>query len=852
MPITPVQQNIETQQKTYRDAKQPIKTSNLVHPLPPQGHLVHDTLLSVPKFWMKDIAYDVKAVKDGLAGKAKDHQTGRLNDVGLKLGGIGIATYLASKTTDPRARLMEYVGLGAFLASMSLYPLLAINLPSRIVQGYDIGKEYIDDQGRKKSVLQDGNYIPFDMYRGEYVGEDLDIIGDRMGIPRNIKNRDELTKEQIRKVAIQNNTLWMLGAGFAVPVMTALTCCGLEKVLTPVMEKLRNARYNSNIAKTLKLTEKMTLKPSELDENKLSRKVEKLLLQFKDKEIPQSEIDKLVDLITDTSDDLIKQGVKEDVEKILKSEKNSFVINENMSKKIANAVVECSTGRQKTVIKDVFTLTEAEVEKALSKVGSDGKYMTDEQLYAFKDELKSLFGKKIEQQKVGKDALYMEQNNIIEAISQSIQKNKSSYVSENNLSKLVDFAKVMGEFKENDNTLFKCASFKVEYSSETVLARSYKKFENVVFDVLDIKYKDLKLMKESEQYTKEILNEKINALVKNEEKYKKAVEKLSKAMENMDLMLHGKDGRESYLKDLISAYENNYNNTAKRLNNISEGTFSGTIDKLIKEDVTKLPTEISNSIKTKDELTDLIDGVTKAFSMDNNKPEDKRLLEFAEINSKGVGSSKQMKISRIIGRIQDIKNGQYRILHALDIYKREIPSNEYQKAINEKLKDVLLGATSSNHTLKLGTDNNPQFYRDIMQTGWKDSEQMEKATSDALKNSSIKKSLEKYFERFKDVIGNNNIDFTKPDHNLGLNINNKYIPDAITRESKFNLIAQNPVEFFKKASKTRFENQKWLRIASAIGGSVIAATVLTQFCFGRIKNPHNIVIKQVSNDDTNK
>ena len=41
-------------------------------------------------------------------------------------------------------------------------------------------------------------------------------------------------------------------------------------------------------------------------------------------------------------------------------------------------------------------------------------------------------------------------------------------------------------------------------------------------------------------------------------------------------------------------------------------------------------------------------------------------------------------------------------------------------------------------------------------------------------------------------------------------------------------------------------------MASAIGGSVIAATVLTQFCFGRIKNPHNIEAKQVSNDDTNK
>ena len=243
MAINPIQPNIEPQ-KTYRDATTPIKTDSLVHPLPAEGHLVHDRLLSIPKFWLKDIAYDIRCVKNGLKGTAKDHETGRLNDVGLKLGGLGIATYLASRTTNPKMRVMEYAGLGTFLASMSLYPMIAINGPSRLVQGFDIGKEYIDDQGRKKSVFQDGNYIPYDLYKGEFAGEDLEIIGDRMGIPRGIKNRDELTKEQMRKIAIQNNTLWMLSAGFATPVMTALICCGLEQILSPAMEIIRNKIEN--------------------------------------------------------------------------------------------------------------------------------------------------------------------------------------------------------------------------------------------------------------------------------------------------------------------------------------------------------------------------------------------------------------------------------------------------------------------------------------------------------------------------------------------------------------------------------------------------------------------------------
>ena len=139
-----------------------------------------------------------------------------------------------------------------------------------------------------------------------------------------------------------------------------------------------------------------------------------------------------------------------------------------------------------------------------------------------------------------------------------------------------------------------------------------------------------------------------------------------------------------------------------------------------------------------------------------------------------------------------------------------------------------------------------------MLTGWKKSNPLEKSTIDALGDSTLKDAFKNYLKRFREVIGNNDIDFTKPGHNLGDTLTKTYSPDAITRKSKFNLIAQNPVDFFKKASRIRFENQKWLRTASAIGGSVIAATVLAQFCFGKITNPNNIVKKQVNNDSANK
>ena len=846
MAINPVQPNIE--QHTYRDAKKPIKTSALIHPNHAEGHLVHDSLLSIPKFWLKDIAYDMKAVRDGIKGTAKDHQTGRLNDVGLKLGGIGIATYLASQTTDPKMRVMEYVGLGTFLACMQLYPLIAINAPSRLIQGYDIGKEYIDDQGRKKSVFQDGNYIPYDMYRGEYTGEDLDIIGDRMGIPRGIKNRDELTKEQMRKIAIQNNTLWMLGAGFATPVMTALICCGLEKVISPAMEIARNKRYNSKITEALKNTANMTLDIDEIKTNSLSKKVEKLLTKYKGKEIPKTEFDNLVKLLADESDDNLKNGIKEDLENLFKSEKKSFVLNEGSITDISGLIKNSSTGRNSATFNSIFNPTSSEIEQAIKSTGSDGKYMSAEQLRKFKTALKNMFNTKINSSTVAnKDALFMQQANIIDNISKYIQKTPSYFVSENGIENVTNFAKVLGDFKANDNILDKCKSFKVEYAPETVLARSYKKFENVIFDALNIQYKDLKQMKESETYTKEILEKKIQALVSNEKKYKTTIEKLAKVMAETEVRLHGESDKESYLKDLISAYENNYNNTAKRINNINEGMFKSTINKLIKEDVNG---ELENTIKTKEDLLKIIDGINKSYKPVGKEWGDKA-VDMAREASKGVGSSKELAITRIIDRIQGVENSQRRLIHALDVYKREIPKDEYGKHLNETVKKVLLEATSADHTLKLHTDNNPLYYKDIMNTGWKtpiqDSTKKALQTAGDIKRGNVAERFESYLTRFFDIIGQNDIDFKKPEHRVGQAIKDNYNPNANTRLQKFNLVAQNPIDFFKKASKTRFENQKWLRIASGIGGTVLAATVLAQFGFGKIKNPHNIQ-KQVNND----
>ena len=44
------------------------------------------------------------------SGKANDHELGRLNDIGMKLGGLAIAGYLFTKKQTPLTKVMEFVG----------------------------------------------------------------------------------------------------------------------------------------------------------------------------------------------------------------------------------------------------------------------------------------------------------------------------------------------------------------------------------------------------------------------------------------------------------------------------------------------------------------------------------------------------------------------------------------------------------------------------------------------------------------------------------------------------------------------------------------------------------------------
>ena len=70
---------------------------------------------------------------------------------------------------------------------------------------------------------------------------------------------------------------------------------------------------------------------------------------------------------------------------------------------------------------------------------------------------------------------------------------------------------------------------------------------------------------------------------------------------------------------------------------------------------------------------------------------------------------------------------------------------------------------------------------------------------------------------------------------------------AQTNKAKADLIGEKLTEAVRKAAGRKYSTQKWVRIVGGALSGVFGATLLTQFCFGKIRNPHNLK-KQVNNE----
>lgn len=201
----------------------------------PKGYLVHENPIQAVGGTVKGYADNVKYMVNAVNGKGDDYSVGKINDLTIRAGSLGIAFVLASLTRNPAVKTMEFAGFASFFAAMSIWPKLFIGTPLKAKTGFDVNQQYVDSYGRRKRFFEDPQYLPWDLYSNDEINK----IGDKLKIPRNIENREKHIKAKMQQISTQANTLWMLTAGLSTPLMASLMGNYISKYVNNVVEMSR-------------------------------------------------------------------------------------------------------------------------------------------------------------------------------------------------------------------------------------------------------------------------------------------------------------------------------------------------------------------------------------------------------------------------------------------------------------------------------------------------------------------------------------------------------------------------------------------------------------------------------------
>ena len=233
-------------------------------PHSPNGYLVKENIFQSAASTVKSYADYVKYFYNAaFKGEGTDYSVGKINDLAIRTGSLGIAAVLATSKLFPFAKGMEFVGLATWFASMAVWPRV-IGTPIKMATGVDINQKYVDSYGRRKNFFEDPQYLAWDLYRhidknGDFNKqapdyEKLDAIGDKLGIPRDIKNRREAIQDKMKQIFIQGNALQMLTAGVMTPVISSIVADSLQK---PLQDSIEKYRTNASSKKAVELTQKV-------------------------------------------------------------------------------------------------------------------------------------------------------------------------------------------------------------------------------------------------------------------------------------------------------------------------------------------------------------------------------------------------------------------------------------------------------------------------------------------------------------------------------------------------------------------------------------------------------------------
>lgn len=809
-------QNVQSAQKPKPDfdIERELNNRTFIKPLPSKGRLLNGNIFNAPAIMVKDAVYDVKAFKHAMQGNANDHELGKLNDVGLKLGGLAIAGYLFTKKQTPVTKGMEFVGLGSFLASMAIWPKLAIQLPAYLIHGVNVQKQYEDSFGRKKSFYQDPQFIPWDLYSDK----EIDKMGNRLRVPKDIPNRRDAIQEKMKKIAIQNNTLWMLTAGFATPVMSALICNQTE----PYLAKWLNNRKNKKADLILTNLDEHSKK---YDTHNATNNIENQIKLHAGKPITEEVINSVADAF-EGMDSVTAESFKADLRELMTS--NTHTISKDSTKAISKNLKDIFKGKPiskdavDAIIPNENNMFNIFKENNFIKTDADDKALkaiSDKILLAVKKNVETYNQNRPEAEQLDFEYIkkLIRSHKVNEHPIKSVLNNSTSATfSQEIQANLRNIAKAFDAFNAKTNALNEYAVTKVGSAPETVIANYWNNISKDLLTTLGISPKEIEKVRFDRNLTGELLRNKIESIVSDDATYKKVMKDLVAKVASLDSEIKPSDitTYNEKVDTLFNEFgeflkDKQFSNTAKAIAGVNNNDNVGTLKNIQKSFVSERLSGVKSSFYRLINTLDFYRRIAKNVnSIDILKQYPREVREeLIEL----------CKIITLQGHSSDNATKFYML-------RNPHPSDDMSDIVvkNGKIENKYFGKGAVNTTTDIPNDK--FFYQRAMQLMFGD--KMDKETTEILEGSIIKPNITEYRENVVKIIGGENY-FAKPRHRISP------VNDAGS-EFKFLLTGIAPDELFFKAGQQAFNTRKWLKIFGAFGGVLLGVTVLAQFFFGKM------------------
>lgn len=813
------------------DVKKELSNRTFIKPLPSNGKLVRTGPMDILSETKKNVKYDFNAFRHAVKGEANDHELGRLNDVGMKLGGLAIASYLFTKKQTPMTKLFEFVGLASFFGAMDIWPKLFIQLPAWLVHGVNVRQQYEDSFGRKKMFYQDHQFIPWDLYKDDEINK----IGDRLGVPKNIPNRREYIQEKMRKIALQNNTLWMLTAGFATPLMSALICNRLEKPLAKYMDQKVDKQANS-------LLTNFSQEIKKYDFSKNEAALTKILEANAGKTITPELVQQISSNLTNGLDHMVSVGLEKDLDKLLISG-NRYNISqetlENVHKVLKEVFSEVPLTSEQLgqIIPDNSAITEAFASRNLlngdvkefSEHSKTIQTLLEARINEFtKADPDSVLSKQLNF--ALKEFIHSSEHNADSALVEAFKFRPTAVLTPEAANTIREVSTVLNKLKAEKIVLDRYSYIKVAQAPETGLANAWNEINESFLKIMKFTPEEIRKGRIDSEIAGEVLRNKLEIITADKQSYTAFVDEMQKLLSSLHSKMATLDMTQDESINLYKALVNSSFDGAS--NSLAQRGMVNTVEAL---------TGFAHTAKT---------------------------------------SSKDLMFDFVTSRFEGVKNSFYRMLDAADVYYKvsqlegldHVLTPQTLKETKEEIvelgKSLLVNGHASDYSVKFwqlrNAEPNTSDYGQIsVRNGKVLNEYFGKAdeaklmeysndrhyfdkvmkfmfggdihhdTDEKIKNSVFYEDFKNYRRKVLDFLGGEHY-FVKENFLVdGKRVNS-------SSEFKFLLSGCPLNEMFSKLFNNSFNSKAWFSMFGKLGAGLVGVTLLSQFFIGRTKKPQQV------------